>query len=252
MFRKISIISSMLMLYTLCTVGQQVQNYVVPNYELIESETKDAKGSNYYPVLLKRYKNNDTTIDAKQVHLLYYGKFFNDDLLKLPDDFNWADSIKAVLKNEPLTDNDRRKLLDYYLHQHDGLPFDLGNLYHIFALCRQLNDPREPTYHWLVSRLLRTIAATGDGTSLKSGYHIGSVADEYSFLSLAGLDFAGSQSLIDNCDYLTVKENRHGLEGVYFNIEQVLHEERKALGMDPEMEEKVLKLLKDAKKSDDK
>lgn len=232
--------------------SQQRQDFSPPNYELIASETKDKNSTNYYPTLLKRYKNNDTTLNAKQMHLLYYGKFFNDELFDGAAEFVWRDSINAIYKKETLTDEDRKKLLAYNLHIHNAIPFDLRTTTHLARLCEKLNDQRASAYSHMLIAIARTIAATGDGQTQNSGFHIGSVADEYSFLPFLRVEYGGSQSLIDNCDYLTVKENKYDLKGVYFNIEQILKEERKALGMDPAMEQRVLELMKKVKKTDKK
>ncbi|WP_333878320.1 DUF4919 domain-containing protein, partial [Flavobacterium sp.] len=45
------------------------------------------------------------------------------------------------------------------------------------------------------------------------------VSHEYDMISVLGMEFGGSQSLVEGTyDYLTLKENSYGLKGFYFDI----------------------------------
>ncbi len=229
--------------------SQQQPSFATPNYAYIDSVTKVKNTIFYYPVLLKRYRHNDTTLSQYQIHLLYYGKFFQEGASIFDHNQGLNDSIKAVYKKETLTDNDLIQLLGYFLKLHDTMPFDLGTLYKLNSVCQKLNDARAAKYAYKLKMILQAIVATGDGRTENSGFHIGSVSDEYSFLSIMGLKFGGSQSLIKDCDYLKVGENKYDIKGIYFNIEQILAEERKLFGLDDFLQKTNKKQVKDEKQS---
>jgi hypothetical protein len=247
-----------LLLCGIVSYGQEQQLFARPNFELIEKVTNDKTGPEYYPKLLARYKRNDTTLTLREYHLLYYGKFFQKDMA---NPFGGAgggtyyDSIKAIYAKDSSTDDDRRKLLGYYLHINEESPFDLKTLNQLYSICANLDDTRKIYFDKKLEGLVRTIAATGDGMSEKSGFHIGSISDEYAFLSFLGLKSGGGQSLIGHCDYLHVEENKHDVKGIYFDITQIQNEEFKLFsgsGIGEDFLKELEKEKKEKKKKDKK
>jgi hypothetical protein len=231
--------------------GQSQQRLSRPDYGYIEKVTKDKKQNAYYPTLLKRYMNNDTSLSREEMQLLYYGKFFQDGMSSINRDRDLDDSVKAVYKKDTLTKKDYEKLLTLFLKMQKSKPLDLATLYRLMSVCYKLNDPRGAVYEYYLTNLMGVIVSTGDGKTEETAFHIGSVSDEYTFLNLAGLDFGGSQSLIHSCDYLTVAENKYDLKGIYFNIEQILMEERRLFGID-DMVKKAMKDMENEEKKEKK
>ncbi len=231
--------------------GQSQQKLSRPDYGYIEKVTKDKTQNTYYPKLLKRYMHNDTSFSAEEMQLLYYGKFFQDGMSSINRDRDLDDSVKAVYKRDTLIKKDYEKLLTYFLRMQKTKPLDLATLYRLMSVCYNINDPRGAVYEFYLTNLMGVIVATGDGKTEETAFHIGSVSDEYTFLNLAGLDFGGSQSLIHSCDYLTVAENKYDLKGIYFNIEQILMEERKLFGID-DMVKKAMKNIEKEEKIEKK
>ena len=217
----------LLFLFAGHSYSQDRQNFAAPNYELIEKATKDKTSNSYYPKLLQRFKQNDTTLTAREVHLLYYGRFFQDGMA---NPFGGAsqhiDSIRAINAKQEQTDNDRRQLMSYYLDDLEQEPFALNTLYALYATSTMLHDPTRIYYDKKLEMLVGTILATGDGKTAKSGWHVGSVADEYAILGVLGLKSV-SQSLRGHCDYMALQENERGLTGVYFDIAKILEAEMK-------------------------
>lgn len=221
-----------IVLLPLVSMGQASVSFTPPDYKAIESATTDKKKSTYYPTLLNKYKANDTSLSMHEIELLYYGKFFQEGMASFGKDHDLNDTINSISKKETLNDDDYKRLLELYMKQHESSPFDLATLYRLLDICGRLNDPRAAAYEYYLSMIMRVIVSTGDGKTKEAGFHIGSVSDEYSFLSLLGFKFGGSQSLIGTCDYLTVAENDYDIKGIYFNIEQILKEESKLFGLD--------------------
>jgi hypothetical protein len=222
-----------------------------PDYKYIESATTDKKKSSYYPLLLNRYMKNDTSLSLQEMQFLYYGKFFQPGMSSMAKHSDLNDTIKLIYQKDTLQEADYRKLLALYLKKRQENPFDLGNMYRLLETGYSLKDPNAPSYDYFLTAIIRIIVATGDGKSEKSGFHIGSVDDEYSFLSIMGFGFGGSQSLIHNCDYLTVAENKYDVKGMYFNIEQILNEERKLFGLD-DLARKAVKEIEKTEKQEKK
>ncbi len=238
----------LIMLFALClsTSAQETRKIVPPDYEEIETITNNDKSAYFYPTLLKRYMSNDTTLTLRELHLLYYGRFFQKGMESSFKQSKYTDSINAIYKLDTVTDEDRRRLTKYYLAIHKEKPFDIRTANRLYALLNYQKLSEAESYRYMVSGLMRVIAGTGDGRTEQTAFHIGSVSDEYTFVYLSGLDYGGSQSLINSCDYLTVKENDYDLEGVYFNIEQVLKEEQSLFGLS-DMTKKMLEKSKKGK-----
>ena len=192
----------------------------------IKMLAEEPEGNYYYPKLMERYKNNDTTLNGKEMRVLYYGIFFHDrKYLQLFSIDKNRDSIKAIFDKVTLTDDDKRKLISYYLITHQEQPFNLKTLNVLYKLHAELKNPQAVYYKHKVQKIRNAIYSTGDGKTSKTGFYINSISDEYSILKLLGLKYAGTQSLIENCDYLKVAENNQDREGVYFNVGKILEEE---------------------------
>jgi hypothetical protein len=68
------------------------------------------------------------------------------------------------------------------------------------------------------------IIGTGDGMSEKTPYYVIKVAHEYDILPFMGFTFGGEDKILRNqkVNYLTLGNNRFGVEKVYFNISPVI------------------------------
>jgi hypothetical protein len=212
--------------------AQEQSKFTIPDYKNIEKVTRDKGSPYYYPALMARYKKNDTTLTNAEIHMLYYGTFFNDDEAGSTSNFEYRDSIKAIHKRGKASDKDKKDLIGYYIKSLDSAPFELRTLNALYNLYSDFNDPDARYYGYKMKAIINVIIATGDGGSTKSGFHVNSVSDEYTMLSVFGFDFGDTQSLRDQCDYLEVKANYHDVAGVYFNVEQILAGYRKAINPD--------------------
>ena len=231
MCRKL-ILAIILLIGQLHCSAQHSGSFNVPDYAEIKKVTTDPNSSDNYSVLLKRYNAGDTTLSVHQMELLYYGWFFNDAQLKETVKEGYLDSIRKIHEQDVITQDDKRALAGYYQEDLKSDPFKLSTLNALANLYAALGDPRERTYAYKLITLVHLIMNTGDGTSVKSGFHVNNISDEYTLLAIIGLKFGGSQSLVDDCDYLNAMPNNDNIKGVYFNVAQVLLQERKAFGLD--------------------
>ena len=77
-------------------------------------------------------------------------------------------------------------------------------------------------YRFKLIMVAKTLISTGDGKTDTTGIHVNTIGDEYTLINLLGYDFDGKQSLTSNqCDYLTIKQNDDGIEGMYFDVKQI-------------------------------
>ena len=205
-------------------MAQETKKFTAPDYKTIQKVIKDKTSSAYYPKLLARYEKNDTTLTEQQIHTLYYGShFYTIPGASKFNDLHYMDSIKAINSKEQASDQDRKDLIRYYMTEHKGNPFDLRALNSLFRLYGAIHDPKSDLYLYKLRKIALVIMASGDGLSVNSGFHVSSVADEYAMLGILGFEETGNQKLVDNrCDYLEVKENEYKVEGLYFNVEQML------------------------------
>ncbi len=201
------------------TQAQSQRKFEKPDYENIEKITKDKNLDSFYPKLFNRYNNNDTSLNITDFTNLYYGYFFQEH--NSPINFN--DSIKAIYSKNELTKSDRQQLIFYTKKQLEIEPYSLAylnrmeNLYHDLGIIDTSNLCR-----FKLIMVAKTLVSTGDGKTDTTGIHVNSISDEYTLINLLGYDFDGKQSLTSNqCDYLTIKQNDDGIEGMYFDVKQI-------------------------------
>ncbi len=194
-----------------------------PDYKSIEKITKDNASDLYYPTLLKRYLNDDTTLTAKDYHYIYYGYFFNEAYNAIGDVSSFRDSIKVLNNKKVWLAEDKKSYLKYNLELLKGSPLQPSLLIGVYAAYKELNDEQHAElYRQKCRAILETILATGDGLTCGTGYHVLTVSDEYSILRYLGYKFGESQSLTaDECDYLKLQDNDDHIKGLYFDVKQL-------------------------------
>lgn len=105
----------------------------------------------------------------------------------------------------------------------DEFPFNIEHIYLNAVANYNLGENIE-SQKWIFKydKLISTILASGDGLTEKTAMIVIKVSDEYSILSALELEVL-SQSLTNkknkNYDYLELKENEMGLEGLYFDVD---------------------------------
>ncbi|WP_460546254.1 DUF4919 domain-containing protein, partial [Echinicola sediminis] len=99
-------------------------------------------------------------------------------------------------------------------------PFDLRAMnYQLYAF-EQLGDKvnfEKKIIQYTI--LIDALISSGDGSSTENAFHVIEVNHEYQLVDILGFEFGGMQSLLEgNYDYLTLKDNDLGLEGLYFDV----------------------------------
>jgi hypothetical protein len=215
--------------YNTYSFGEDPQ-FKKPDYEAIRKATRDKKSAFYYPVLMKRYNDGDTTINEGAFNNLYFGYLF-DPGYSVFDRSVYNDSISAILKQDTVMADDYKRMIRYENAVLRQNPFNIRDLNRLANAYYYTGD----TLNMLktgfkLQMIANTILATGDGMSETAGWHVISVGHEYDLLHFLGFSFGGQQSLTDSgCDYLTVGENKQDIKGFYFDVRQILEKEREML-----------------------
>ncbi len=228
----------------------QTSGFTKPDYAEIEKAIANKESAYYYPPLLKRYKANDTTLTKDEYKYLYYGNhFYNDPSDKVKEDTIAENRLRAINKKDTLSTAEHQERIALYKKKLEQHPFSMANMNQIYASARQINDSANAKiYMHKLRKLVAVIMSTGDGMTDQTGLHVVAVPDEYFMLRVLGFTFGGSQTLTKNpCDYLTVKSNKDNVEGVYFDVTQMMASLKKTL-MGEGVGKDFLKMLEDEEK----
>lgn len=209
------------------------QQKIPVDFREIERSVKDSKSHYYYPELLRRYRAADTSFTLDEKRHLYYGSSFQNDYDAYGRS-SYEDSIRAVLNKKTLLHDDYLKVIRFADSALLKYPFALRVLNYKAVSCRKISE--QMLYRQCRAQMdviFDAIISSGDGRTLETAMAVVNVADEYATLSALGLQFAGSQRLVeDHYDYLTVQENEYKLEGLYFNAERCFAAMDKLFGDD--------------------
>jgi hypothetical protein len=201
--------------------------YKAPDYKAIKKIMKDKHSENYYPRLLERYLNSDTSLTIENCKILYYGTFFTDSYSPYPQN-PYSDSISSILNKDTLVQNDFEALIKYENLVLKECPFNMRDLNILSYSYSQLGDTISANRgYFKLDLIIRTIMSTGDGKEEKSAWHVISISHEYDLLRAMGFRFGGKQSLTKGgCDYLEVQENEYNMDGFYFDVNMILSKEQ--------------------------
>lgn len=193
------------------------QEVLSVNLTKIEAITSDITSTTYYPTLLGRFSSYDTSLTSKEIHLLYYGKYFQSfyepssmhedreqmfDLLKIQDFSGALIHGKRAFDLDPL---DLKTLFGLYLcHYH------LGNIY------------EADNHQFLYYALIGTILKSGSGKNIKEAFVIMNISDEYEIISSIGKDIKNQKTIRKNTDCFKFSKGEdkelNQIKRLYFNI----------------------------------
>lgn len=210
-------------LFTAFTAVAQKNQFTPPDYKKISKAISKPGTEFYYPLLMERYRENDTTLTPHEYYLLYYGYTLQPGYAPyghLP----LVDSLMTILHDKQLLPGQYDKAATLCNAILDKNPFDLRFLDPLIYVYRmQGKNDLASRLEFRLGRIVETIFSTGDGLSEKTAFHVIAISHEYDMLRALGFGFAGEQSLTRNqCDYLKVARNDYGIDGMYFNVSALL------------------------------
>jgi len=201
------------------------QEYIMGKIDFKKIEKVNEKKSSPYlfKTLLERYSNNDTTFTLEEKRYLYYGFIFQDNYAPYGI-CAYSDSVHLFLKKDSLSGEDYLNIVSYSLICLEKNPFDIGSLRALAIAYAGMGDvEKQKQTLYRIDLIYKAIMSSGDGITQETAFSVLFVSHEYNIIRFIGLEFEGTQSLLDGqFDYLTLVENQYGIEGLYFDISQMI------------------------------
>ena len=197
--------------------------FKAPNYKSIRKNIENSSSDFYYPKLMGRYQNGDSTLTREERRHLYFGYVFHPNYVPLDTSSYNKSLMETLSQKESFTTVDYNRLID----DADALlredPFNLRALNtKLIVYAQQDNVPEYKKAIQQRKVVLDAIVSSGDGLTKKTAYHVIKVAHEYDFLSCIGYENIGGSKITGHYHYVQLGENKYGIEGLYFDITPVL------------------------------
>ena len=208
----------------LISVRLSAQNAQIPptpvDYKVIEKAVTDSTSAYYYPKLINRYVQSDTSLKYQDYTYIYYGNAFSpayapytkseneEKFLELYNKERYKRAIamgEKVLKENPINLN---------------VTYKIGISHNVLG-----NKPMAKEYAKKYYLILGAIYHSGTGKNQQDAFTVIKVEDEYQILK--DLDFKStSQSLIGDTDKHIIstdnQKSKEPITEIYFNVSMPL------------------------------
>ena len=202
--------------------GQKISKV---DFDEVKKKVEDPQSAWYYPALLKRYQNFDSTLRKADYHCLYYGHVFQKDYSPYGNDDNEAKCVEQfrTAKYEQVI-----KFGEKALAQN---PVNLKVLYRVIVSYDRLNNRYMANrYARFYFPMIDCIMASGDGKSKKTAYVVTDASDEYEVLN--HLDLRSFRQQLDgDTDILTIDTTdqrpmigKEPIREMYFNVSKPMQQ----------------------------
>lgn len=205
-------------------INAQDEFFNAPNYSQIESNVKSQSSSFYYPNLLKKYFDANSSMSLEEARHLYYGYVFHENYVPT-DTSSYNNKLAITLSRGSFTPSDYAEILEYSNALLLQDPFNLRALNaKLLVLAQQNNTEEYKKVAQQRSIVQNAIVSTGDGMTEKTAFYVIKVAHEYDILPFLGYTYGGEDKILrgNKVNYLSLGENRFGVERVYFNISPII------------------------------
>ncbi|MGV3538269.1 MAG: DUF4919 domain-containing protein [Rufibacter sp.] len=176
--RKLGLFLLLLLGFSFSAASQEI------DLKRIKEQTQDQASVFFYDSLVHQFKNNPASMTLPQAQFLYYGKLFTkgfstygmkaEEITAFNKVFRTGNFTEAIPLGEKAFDID---------------PLSLEVIAGLHACYTNTNQPDKASlYAARVRLIMGAITSSGTGKSLKNGYWVTSIADEYVFLPLMGLE----------------------------------------------------------------
>lgn len=198
--------------------------FTAPDFTEIEANVTNQTSHYYYPNLLKRYVSGDSTMNLEEMRHVYFGYVYQPTYVPT-DTSSYNNKLATILSKQSFSTTDYSEIIQYA----DALlledPFNLRALNAKLLVYAQQNNVKE--YKKVANQrkvVQDAIISTGDGMSDKTPFYVIKVAHEYDILPFMGFNFGGVDKIVKGkkINYLTLGENRFGVDRMYFDISSVM------------------------------
>lgn len=217
-------ITTIILATIMLNINAQEEFFKAPDYSQIEKNVTNQNSPLYYPNLFEKYIDGNSEMTSEEGRHLYYGYVFQQNYVP-SDTSSYNNKLARTLSRGSFTPTDYEEILQYS----DALlledPFNLRALNAKLLVLAQQNKTEE--YKRVAQKrsiVQNAIIGTGDGMNENSAFHVIKVAHEYDLLPFLGYSFGGEDKVLrgKKVNYLTLGDNRFGVERVYFNISPVI------------------------------
>lgn len=202
----------------------QEEFFKAPDFAQIRRDVTSSSSSYYYPTLLEKYLISNATMTPQEGRHLYFGYVYQPGYVPT-DTSSYNTKLAEALSRKSFTPKDYTDILQ----NADALlledPFNLRALNAKLLVYAQQNNTEAYKKVARQRRIVQdAIVGTGDGMSEKTPFYVIKVAHEYDILPFLGYTFGGEDKILkgNKVNYLSLGENRFGVEKVYFNISPVV------------------------------
>lgn len=213
---KKSLLITILLFITTLSWAQH-RNLNPPDMRKIGKAIDNERTSNWYPKLMARYRLNDTTLSPQEYRLLYFGYVLQPEFTGKAT-IPLVDSLTRLMSTDSVTMPDYYEIAEVSARLHQLMPFDMKYLDPLsFALRLTDENDLASKVEFKLGRLVETIYNTGDGLSELTPFYVISSSHEMDMLRALGFSLAGSAPITaGNIDYIKVKVNDYGIQGLFF------------------------------------
>lgn len=201
-----------------CALSVHAQEVSAPDYREIRANTMN-RGTNYFPNLMQRYLENDTTLTLEQYRNLYYGYTLQEDFVPYkPEPKALFDARRDLIKYEGNAATSRNAI-KVSLEALDDDPFDLLAISTLTFAYGQLRDTlNSRLWNDKQNSILDAIVSSGDGAEPSTAIHVTNLEHEYEVLNRMGLLVEEDSICNDHIEMLRVRNNVFGIHGIFFNF----------------------------------
>lgn len=229
MIKKLFLFILVIIISTSGFSQEQKQNMRKPDFKEIEKTINDKNSPFFYSTLMKRYKENDTTLTIEEYRYLYYGFSFQTNYSPYGKS-SYNDALK-----KSIGENDMEKIIELEKKVLEEYPFNLRNLNTLTAVLEKKEDTAASyAYYKKLLGVAKAIMSTGDGASDSTAMFVISVEHEYDMIGLLGFKMGGGQALIhakgEQMDKMTLEKNDENIEFLYFNVDRLFASMKKMFG----------------------
>lgn len=217
--RLLAIALLTLLCFTLCP-NLSAQDMEAPDYESIRKEIFNNRAQSYYPSLMERFIQCDTTLSLQDYRNLYFGFPLREDFVPYQDERQSILDARRKMTAIKVDSTECQAILKDCQEALLDNPFDMIALAIVPICYYQMND--QENYQLWTCKLhgvLDAIGSSGDGATAESAFHVINIEHEYEILNRLNLELDQIEVVNDITDFVKVKENPDNIKGLYFNFE---------------------------------
>lgn len=245
---------SLLLCFVFVNVFSQQQKTSPPNYKQIEQNIKNSSSPLFYPTLLERYMEGDSSLALDEKRHLYFGFIYQPSYAPYGRS-PYSDSINLLLRKDELSDKEWAKIVNWSDLALQKFPFDTRILQRKGLALYKLGLNEGKDYNKTMNQyhaIVDAIFSTGDGTDEKNAMHVIVISHEYEIVSLLDFTSKGQALLSKNdrkYDRILLEDNVNDVKELYFDITASFNSLSFGISKDAKKEKGVKKDKKKNKKN---